>query len=201
MTYDIATGETTNINSFEDALAYGADLILDASMVTPAGSIGNAAKTMLSSRWSLKVVNSPGTRLVWDSKYNSYRIPGVEAVNTSVTRSFNVAKQTVGNINIPVYSLYGGASRINGWSWSPINPKLMPKNFYRKYAGLPNANWSTNYIKGSTQIKDVTLFRKALPIPSDGVPGGLPELLINPNKINYWSYMERPGIFNTYWGF
>ena len=82
MTYDIATGETTNINSFEDALAYGADLILDASMVTPAGSIGNAAKTMLSSRCSLKVVNSPGVTVKTGQR--AYELPGVEAINTRV---------------------------------------------------------------------------------------------------------------------
>ncbi|MCF8381677.1 MAG: HNH endonuclease [Bacteroidales bacterium] len=91
MTYDIATGELANINSFGEAVAYGADMILDATMITPAGSIGNAAKTMLTTRWSLKVVNSPGTKLVWNSTYNSWEIPGVEAVNTSVS-GVNAAK-------------------------------------------------------------------------------------------------------------
>ena len=60
LTYDIVIGETANINSLEDAVAYGADLILDATMITPAGSIGKAINTMVSGRWSLKVINSAG---------------------------------------------------------------------------------------------------------------------------------------------
>ncbi len=117
---------------------------------------------------------------------------GTKALNTSV-------KSIIGNIKIPVYRVYGGASKINGWSWTPINPKLMPKSMFRKYAGLPDVNWGTGYIKGSTQLKDITLFRKALLY--DGNPGGLPELIINPNKVNMWRYMIRPGIYNSYWGF
>jgi len=110
-----------------------------------------------------------------------------------------VAKSTVENIHIPAYRVYGGASKINGWSWSPINTKLLPKSMYRKWAGLPDVNLGTGYIKGSAKIKDMTLFRKALPL--DGNPGGFPELIINPNNVNMWKYMSRPGNYSSYWGF
>ncbi|WMJ75335.1 hypothetical protein RCC89_19540 [Cytophagaceae bacterium ABcell3] len=106
---------------------------------------------------------------------------------------------SLGNMSIPVYRVYGGASRINGYSWTFVNPKLMPTNMYRNYAGLPSGNWGTSYIKGSAQIKDISLFRRALPL--DGNAGGLPELLINPNKVNMYNYMNRPGNFKSYWGF
>ena len=63
----------------------------------------------------------------------------------------------------------------------------------------PRQRGGTGYIKGSVQIKDITLFRKALPL--DGNPGGLPELIIDPNKIDMWKYLIRPGVYNNYWGF
>lgn len=70
---------------------------------------------------------------------------------------------------------------------------------FRKYAGLPDVNWSNGYIKGSVKFKDIILYRRALPL--DGNIGGLPEVIINPNNVNMWKYMNRPGLYNSYWGY
>lgn len=105
----------------------------------------------------------------------------------------SLGKNLLGNMKIPVYRVYGGAARIDGWSWTPLNPKLFSQMSYRKYAGLPNMNWGTNYIKGSVKIKDILTFRKALPL--DGNCGGLPEFIINPNNIDMWRYMKHPSIY------
>ena len=104
----------------------------------------------------------------------------------------------IGNLKVPVYRVYGGASRINGFSWTPINPKLLPTRTFRNYAGLPNANWGTRFIKGNVRTKNIIEFRRALPA---GRKGGLPEFIINPNNINMWRYMKRPGLYKSYWGY
>ena len=119
-------------------------------------------------------------------------VSGLSRLGRGITKRLN-------NIKIPVYRVYGGASRINGFSWTPINPKLLPSRIFRKYAGLPNINWGTGYIKGQARIGDILRSRRALPLNRN--PGGLPEFIINPNNVNIWKYMTRPGLYKSYWGF
>jgi hypothetical protein len=97
-------------------------------------------------------------------------------------------------IRIPIYRVYGGVSRVVGFSWTPINPKLFSVSAFRRHAGLPNLNCGSRYIMVSVRIKDIIQFRSALPL--DGNPGGLPEFIINSQNVNYSGY---PGIFKSYW--
>jgi hypothetical protein len=110
------------------------------------------------------------------------------AVKVAVrTGSRKVAiKNSIGNINIPVYRVYGGQAGRFGNSWTFINPNAYGKT-YRNFAGLPNVNSGNLLLKGQVRLKDISGFRMALPL--DGNIGRLtPELLINNswNKI-IWS--------------
>ena len=158
--------------------------------------LGSSARSM-DALYAGDYVSASSNFLTCAAEVFTFGYASTASVGKRVTTG--AAKSTIRNIKIPVYRVYGGASKINGWSWSPINPKFLPKSMYRKYAGLPDVNWGTGYIKGSAKIKDMTLFRKALPL--DGNPGGFPELIINPNRVNMWKYMNRPGNYNSYWGF
>ena len=86
--------------------------------------------------------------------------------------------------NVPVYRVFGGgpngASQA-GYSWTPVNPSSV--NGYRNAAGLPSLNTATNIAKGVTNLNSIVLSRSALPIPEDGVKGGLTEFFINPYNV------------------
>ncbi len=84
-----------------------------------------------------------------------------------------------------VYRVFGGDSRAEGFSWTPINPNSV-KDF-RNLAGLPSggASGSTNtaefMIKGEVKIKDILKAHPAEPL--DGNIGGLPEFKIDPKNV------------------
>jgi hypothetical protein len=88
------------------------------------------------------------------------------------------AASAIGEINLPVYRVFGEGSRVFGKSWTPLlNPSIYGK-YYRGLAGLPNANSGTFMVKGFVKIKDIHRFRMALPL--DGNFGRLvPEAIIN----------------------
>ena len=89
-----------------------------------------------------------------------------------------------------VYRVFGGDSRVEGFSWTPVNPNSV-KDF-RNLAGLPSggASGSTNtaefMIKGRVNIKDILKSHPAEPL--DGNIGGLPEFKIDPSKVKITSF-------------
>lgn len=88
---------------------------------------------------------------------------------------------------IPIYRVHGGASKLtrhkapnSNWdyrnSWSLDNPKNLGSS-YRDGAGLPKVNNGRRLAEGDIELRNLSpgddnLFRKALPIPQDGVRGG-----------------------------
>jgi hypothetical protein len=84
---------------------------------------------------------------------------GVEAA--AVTKGAGTIGRLAGNIRIPVYRVFGGGSRINGFSSTFINPRYFSTGAYRKIAGLPNVNWGTHVIKGTVRIRDIITVRRA----------------------------------------
>jgi hypothetical protein len=75
---------------------------------------------------------------------------------------------------VTVYRAFGGDSRAQGWSWTPVNPQTV-RNF-RDVAGLPSGGESgfTNtadfVIKGRVKLSNIIDSRPALPL--DGNRGG-----------------------------
>jgi hypothetical protein len=114
---------------------------------------------------------------------------------SNIGKEIQVGKNLLGNTRIPVYRVFGNISKQNGFSWTFINPKLFTSSFFKKIAGLPNVNSATSIVKGSTKIKDIKLFRRALPL--DGNPGGLPELIIEPKNVR----MKVPSDYKSYFKF
>src|SRR5690606_2995904 len=96
-----------------------------------------------------------------------------------------VAKVFTENRKINVYRAFGGDSRAQGYSWTPVNPTTV-KDF-RNVAGLPSGgtsgsiNTANFMIEGQVRAKHIIKSRPALPL--DGNIGGLPELIINPKNV------------------
>ena len=94
----------------------------------------------------------------------------------------------LGNARIPIYRVYGGGAGRFGNSWTFINPKLYGSSF-RNFAGLPTvglrANSGTLMIQGSTQIKNISNFRMALPLHGN-IGRLVPELVIK----NSWNTVK-----------
>ena len=89
-----------------------------------------------------------------------------------------------------VYRVFGGDSRAQGFSWTPINPQKVSN--YRNKAGLPSGgesgfnNTADFMIKGEVKTQNVIKKRAALPL--DGNKGGLPEYIINPEHVNITNF-------------
>ena len=89
-----------------------------------------------------------------------------------------------------VYRVFGGDSRAQGFSWTPINPQKVSN--YRNKAGLPSGgesgfnNTADFMIKGEVKTQNVIKKRAALPL--DGNKGGLPECIINPEHVNITNF-------------
>jgi len=95
------------------------------------------------------------------------------------------AANKIEDVEITVYRVFGGDSRAQGRSWTPIDPRTV-ENF-RASAGLPTGGqYGTNtadfMLIGKVKASDISKVRPALPL--DGNPGGLTEYLIDPSKIN-----------------
>jgi len=85
---------------------------------------------------------------------------------------YNLGK-SIGNISVPLYRTFGGASRAAGEYWSPIvnTPKLFGKN-YASAAGLPEFNSGAFLLKGSTPLKNLKLNTFKLSSPMGANKGG-----------------------------
>ncbi len=89
------------------------------------------------------------------------------------------------NREITVYRVFGGDSRAQGFSWTPLNPAKI-KDF-RNLAGLPSGgksgaiNTANFLIKGKVNPAKIIEIRGAKPL--DGNKGGLIEYIINPKDV------------------
>jgi len=87
---------------------------------------------------------------------------------------------------VTVFRVFGGDSRAEGFSWTPIDPTTVSD--FRNAAGLPSGgasgfnNTADFMLKGTVNTKDIFKTRSALPL--DGNKGGLMEYLIDPKNIN-----------------
>ncbi len=86
---------------------------------------------------------------------------------------------------VTVYRAFGGDSRAQGFSWTTTDPRTVSN--FRDVAGLPSggASGATKtadfLIQGKVSPADIIKSRPALPL--DGNRGGLPELIIDPEKM------------------
>ena len=86
-----------------------------------------------------------------------------------------------------VYRVSGGDAKVNGYSWTPVDPASV-ENF-RDAAGLPSGGESGKintgqYITKGTVVKgDIIKQKPATPL--DGNKGGLPEFIINPSNVKF----------------
>lgn len=80
---------------------------------------------------------------------------------------------------VDLYRVYGGEAKAEGWSWTTVNPNTVGN--YRDAAGLPNVNTGQFVLEGTAKKSDIMKTRSALPL--DGNKGGLPEVIIDPNKV------------------
>jgi hypothetical protein len=84
-----------------------------------------------------------------------------------------------------VFRVFGGDSRAQGFSWTPLNIKNIKS--FRDGLGLPSggksgANNTADFlIKGTVDPKNIITKRSALPL--DGNKGGLPEYIIDPKNV------------------
>ncbi|WP_228378384.1 RHS repeat-associated core domain-containing protein, partial [Chryseobacterium sp. CCH4-E10] len=89
-----------------------------------------------------------------------------------------------------VYRVFGGDSRAQGFSWSPINPTSVSN--FRNVAGLPSGgasgfnNTATFMLEGQVNIRYIIQTRPALPL--DGNVGGIIEYIINPNNVKLTNF-------------
>lgn len=101
-------------------------------------------------------------------------------------RSSLAARTPAGDGMVDVYRVFGGGARAQGFSWTTVDPRTV-RNF-RDAAGLPSggASGATNtadfLIKGRANPTDIIKSRSALPL--DGNRGGLPELIIDPKRVD-----------------
>jgi len=86
------------------------------------------------------------------------------------------AMSKAGQIEIPVYRVFGGGSRVYGESWTFINPKLYGM-FYRNLAGLPKWNSGAFLVKGTVKLSEINSFRMARPLHGN-IGLFTPELII-----------------------
>ncbi len=82
----------------------------------------------------------------------------------------------IGELEIPVYRVFGGSSRVYGESWTFINPRLYG-GFYRNLAGLPRWNSGSFMVKGTVKLSEINSFRMALPLHGN-IGRFAPELII-----------------------
>ncbi|MCF8405962.1 MAG: hypothetical protein K9H58_18615 [Bacteroidales bacterium] len=133
-------------------------------MVTPAGAIGNAVNTMVStSRWSLKVVNSSGetVKTLTKSGQRLYELPGVEAVNTSV---IGVAKAA----QPKSYAVYQGLDELSNIRYVGITNRNVTIRFgehinsgsARSLLDYEVINGATNLTKTQARIWEQTLINQ-----------------------------------------
>ena len=78
-----------------------------------------------------------------------------------------------------VYRVFGGGSSGYGRSWTPVNPNSV-RNF-RNAAGLPNQNTGQFVARGTVRPSNIQVRKPADPL--NGNAGGLPEYIIDPNKV------------------
>lgn len=101
---------------------------------------------------------------------------------TSAGRSFSMVAN---GETETVFRVFGGDSRAQGFSWTPINPQKVTN--YRNKAGLLSGgesgfNDTANFmIKREVDTKNIINKRAALPL--DGNKGGLSEYIINPEHV------------------
>jgi hypothetical protein len=106
----------------------------------------------------------------------------------------NACKVYAVKSEVPVYRVFGGDSRAQGFSWTTKDPRSVPN--FRDAAGLPSgeasgANNTADFlIQGKVNPADIIKSRPALPL--DGNKGGLPELIIDPKnvKLNDFSVLK-----------
>jgi RHS repeat-associated protein len=67
-----------------------------------------------------------------------------------------------------VYRVFGGESRAQGFSWTPVNPNTVSN--FRNAAGLPNGNTASFLLEGTVNPQSIINSRPALPL--DGNAGG-----------------------------
>jgi RHS repeat-associated protein len=85
-----------------------------------------------------------------------------------------------------VYRVYGGDAKAAGFSWTPVDPGNVSN--FRQSAGLPSGgksgamNTGQYVIEGTVENSDIMIRRPAEAL--DGNMGGLPEYLIDPEKVN-----------------
>lgn len=85
---------------------------------------------------------------------------------------------------IVVYRVFGGDAQPAGFSWTIKDPRTVSN--FRDVAGLPSGggratNTARFMVEGVVNPEDVIKIRSALAL--DGNKGGLPELIIDPNKV------------------
>ena len=88
--------------------------------------------------------------------------------------------------DIPIYRVYGDKSKIFRPSWTAVNPLEMSQLVYRRLAGLPSGNTAEFMARGYIPRGTVFDVRASLPFndPMFGrLPGGLPEVLIDPSAV------------------
>jgi len=112
---------------------------------------------------------------------------GIKWIGGAFKGSAQGFAKNIGNLNVPVYRVYGGGASMYGKSYSIFNPKYVPG--YRNFAGLPKQNSGQFLLKGNVQLRNIQLGKPfASPIIQPGYikTGGVPaELYINFNKLQY----------------
>jgi RHS repeat-associated protein len=89
------------------------------------------------------------------------------------------------NKDITVYRVFGGDSRVEGYSWTPVYPRAVSN--FRDVAGLPSGgtsgynNTADFMVKGVVKPRDIIKSHPAIPL--DGNKGGLPEFKISPKNV------------------
>jgi RHS repeat-associated protein len=68
----------------------------------------------------------------------------------------------LGEIEIPVYRVFGGLSGVFGESWTFINPRIYGRTF-RFFGGVGEWNTGVGLVRGSVKLADINLLRAARP--------------------------------------
>jgi RHS repeat-associated protein len=166
------------INSFVDnvqsgnvggAIADGFGVVLDAAAVVVPFVPGGAGVAIKAARTADKVVDAVKTANKIDNA-----VDGAKAMNKAGDAT-----------KVNVYRVYGKDAKAKGFSWTTENPNKVSN--YRDKAGLPSGKESGKInsgqfvIEGNVKRKDIIRTQPADAL--DGNKGGLPELIIDPKKV------------------